>query len=179
MAKTETRYAFYQDDVFVTEGTAEELAKQMDVEPQTVRWYSTPAYTRIAHEKGYKRKVFKIDNAVQVDLGKLKSEMTKHGYWKNDLKDWLDLGKEAIRLRWNGERPFKEHEVEIIADLLYVEPNELVAVEQYTGLLDKAIENISMALHRCELGTTPPSTAINQIKDVLKELEMDNGNRQR
>lgn len=39
-------YALYRGDVFVSVGTAVELAEEMGVQPKTIQFLSTPSYKR-------------------------------------------------------------------------------------------------------------------------------------
>ena len=48
-------YAVYKGDLFVCIGTVNECADQLGVKPETIRYYTTPAY---------KRKVQKRNNAL-------------------------------------------------------------------------------------------------------------------
>jgi hypothetical protein len=45
-------YAVYKGDEFICLGTAEECAKRLKVKPDTVRYYSKPAYFRKLEKRG-------------------------------------------------------------------------------------------------------------------------------
>ena len=62
MARTKgsgkTRYAIYKGDDFLALGTADELAEQLGVKPDTVRWWSYP--TAQARNKGNARTAIRL-----------------------------------------------------------------------------------------------------------------------
>ena len=124
MARPEERYALYHGDTFITEGTAKELAEIEGVTPKTISFYSTPSYM----ERGHIKKVIKTDDTVNVDLKKLKMLLYERDYDADDLANLLDLSKTTIRRRLDGVNPFREHEIEILSDLLFVDPWDLEAV---------------------------------------------------
>ena len=126
MAKPEERYALYYGDEFIAEGTAKELAAVEGVTPKTISFYSTPVYMK----RGHKKKVYKVDDKVQVDITKLKALLARHDYHTNDLTDILGVSKTTIIRRLNGANPFREHEVETLADLLFVDSWELYEGEE-------------------------------------------------
>ena len=126
MTKPEERYALYHGDEFIAEGTAKELAAVEGVTPKTISFYSTPVYMK----RGHKKKVYKIDDTVQVGITKLKALLARRGYHTNDLTDILGVSKTTIYSRLNGKNPFREHEVEILADLLFVDSWELYEGEE-------------------------------------------------
>ena len=39
-------YAVYKGDRFITMGTDQECAEHLGVKPETIRWYTSPAYQR-------------------------------------------------------------------------------------------------------------------------------------
>ena len=39
-------YAVYKGDRFLTMGTGQECAEHLGVKPETIRWYTSPAYQR-------------------------------------------------------------------------------------------------------------------------------------
>lgn len=121
MVRPEARYTLYHGDTFIAEGTAKELAEIEGVTPKTISFYSTPVYMK----RGHRKKVYKIDDTVQVDITKLKALLTRHGYHTNDLADVLGFTSSTISRRLNGLHPFREEEVEILADLLFVDSWEL------------------------------------------------------
>lgn len=125
MTKPEERYALYHGDTFIAEGTAKELAKIEGVTPKTISFYSTPSYMK----RGHKKKVYKIDDTVNVDIKKLKILLGEHGYYTDDLVGILDISKTTIYRRLSGVNPFREHEIEILTDLLFVDSRELYEEE--------------------------------------------------
>lgn len=46
MKSSPTEYAVYKGDQLVIMGTAEECAKELKVQPETIYYYSTDAYAR-------------------------------------------------------------------------------------------------------------------------------------
>ena len=126
MVRPEEKYALYHGDEFIAEGTAKELAEIEGVTPKTISFYSTPSYMK----RGHKKKVYKIDDTVQVGITKLKALLARRGYHTNDLTDILGVSKTTIYSRLNGKNPFREHEVEILADLLFVDSWELYEGEE-------------------------------------------------
>ena len=126
MVRPEEKYALYHGDEFIAEGTAKELAEIEGVTPKTISFYSTPVYMK----RGHKKKVYKVDDTVNVDVNKLKILLGQQGYYTDDLVGLLNLSKTTINRRLNGKSPFREHEVEILADLLFVDSWELYEGEE-------------------------------------------------
>jgi len=126
VVRPEEKYALYHGDEFIAEGTAKELAEIEGVTPKTISFYSTPVYMK----RGHKKKVYKVDDTVNVDIKKLKILLGQQGYYTDDLVGILDLCKTTINRRLNGKNPFREHEVEILADLLFVDSWELYEGEE-------------------------------------------------
>jgi len=126
VTKPEEKYALSHGDEFIAEGTAKELAEIEGVTPKTISFYSTPVYMK----RGHKKKVYKIDDTVNVDVNKLKILLGEQEYYTDDLVGLLNLSKTTINRRLNGKNPFREHEVEILADLLFVDSWELYEGEE-------------------------------------------------
>jgi len=121
VVRPEEKYALYHGDEFIAEGTAKELAEIEGVTPKTISSYSTPVYMK----RGHKKKVYKVDDTVNVDVNKLKILLGQQGYYTDDLVGLLNLSKTTIIRRLNGTNPFREDEVETLADLLFVDSWEL------------------------------------------------------
>lgn len=51
-------YALYKGDIFLGEGTRRTLAKEFNIKPRTIYFYSTPSYIKRA--KSYGKNNFRI-----------------------------------------------------------------------------------------------------------------------
>lgn len=55
-------YIVYEDDNYVFEGTAEEVAERLDVKIETVKWYGTPSgIARRFKRKKQRREIVKLE----------------------------------------------------------------------------------------------------------------------
>lgn len=58
----ENVYVIYKGDKFIDLGTKKELAKKLNVTPQTIYFYTTPSYQKRIKDYSKKMIVIKIEN---------------------------------------------------------------------------------------------------------------------
>lgn len=49
-------FAAYRGDTYLMTGTKFQLAEYLGVEPDTIKWYSTPSYRKRVEDRGQKEK---------------------------------------------------------------------------------------------------------------------------
>lgn len=60
--KKNIEYAIYDGDTFVDLGTAEYLAKKLNIRRKTITYFCTPSYLKRIKDDPYKRRVIKIED---------------------------------------------------------------------------------------------------------------------
>lgn len=115
-------YALYYGDKYIAEGTAKELAEIDGVQPDTIRFYATPAYRKRSGVKA----VVKLNDLVKADLDKLRKLVDEHGYSRKDLSRVLNIRQNTLNQKMVGIIPFRILEIEELEDLFFLNEGELL-----------------------------------------------------
>lgn len=58
----------------------------------------------------------------------LKSKMVLHGLTASDVAEKLEISRQSFSYKVNGKRPFVLREIEILRDLLALEPKDVMDI---------------------------------------------------
>ena len=120
-------YAYYnrQDELVMT-GTLQEIADEIGISKETVKFYSYPTY-RKRTKKGIR--VVKIDELERVEwvnVEKIKHCLDEYGYTYTDLAEILELSYQGVKNRMAERTRFTRDEIELLEDLFFLDEGELI-----------------------------------------------------